>query len=511
MAVAVCTQDRPRPARTEGPVVAKFFERRIRHAEGASMGRPFVLEEWQRDDLDLIYELDERGERRWRRVLWGQARGNGKTPTTSSCGLLELARRDDAPLIIAAAGSKDQAKPLIEFTKPCVEKGPLRDFMQVRAMAVLLPRYRGVMRIVAADGDLLMGKNLSAALLDELHVFKTTKQEEVYWALATALKRWYSWELAITTAGWSKNTLLGEKFDAAMEWPDVWQSDDGFLTIARDEASKQLMIWRGAPDDADLSDPAVWRAANPASWVDMDYLRMQAGGLPANVFRRLHLNQWTEGEDQVLSAQAWNACADEDAARLEDGASVYLAVNVSQDRQSAARVAVGRLPDGRFAVDVRLWEDENPEHIDELVKTDVRECCSRWHHQSLAFDPWQFGQAAAELSDDGVELYRGAHAEKLGMPQTPAFMVPASRLLLKIVSERRLVHDGSRPLRRQMLAVQAKQTDRDVWRLERPKPEPRSETSTRVVREQRCDAAFALAMGLLAADVPDVAPWAGAW
>ena len=98
------------PARTLGPAVVSFLAGNCRHTKGPKIGQPLIVDAWQEHDLALIYELNERGRRVWRDIMWGIPRGNGKSPIAAGGGLFELVDRDDAPEIYCAAGAKSQAK-----------------------------------------------------------------------------------------------------------------------------------------------------------------------------------------------------------------------------------------------------------------------------------------------------------------------------------------------------------------------------------------------------------------
>ena len=75
-----------------------------------------------------------------------------------------------------------------------------------------------------------------------------------------------------------------------------------------------LLWWYAAPETAELDDEATWRAANPASWVDLRDLRRQRNspGTSESAFRRLHLNQWTHAEDVWITPARWAACRSEE-------------------------------------------------------------------------------------------------------------------------------------------------------------------------------------------------------
>jgi hypothetical protein len=60
--------------------VADFFERNLRHQKGPAAGQPFVLEPWQRELVDELYRVDERGNRIYKRAILGVPPRNGKSP-----------------------------------------------------------------------------------------------------------------------------------------------------------------------------------------------------------------------------------------------------------------------------------------------------------------------------------------------------------------------------------------------------------------------------------------------
>lgn len=488
---------RRRITRTRGPAYAEFCSGNLRHTKGPKAGEPFVLEPWQRQDNDLIYELDQRGRPQWRNILRGLARGNGKSPDASGHGLSDLVSLADEPEIFVAAPDKSGAGIVQAFASSFVRGGPLRDFMTVgssKLSPISCALNDGLMQVVAGDGDHQHGLSISRAIIDELHAFRTRKQEELYFALASATqKREDAIEEIITTAGWDKQTLLGEKYDAAMATMDLEILDGGYRVVGRDYASRSLFIWRGAPTDADPTDPRVWRKANPASWIPDEELRIMAHKLPLDVFRRLILNQWTEGESSAITAASWDACR-VDGLAIEDGAQVWLAARVDEKRETAALAAVAPLPDGRRAVWCRVWEDADPAKLVAEVEKATLEACARWQHRSFAYDPWQLAASAATLADAGVRLYRGARATQDGMATTDSFMVPAAAGLFDAVAQRRLAHDGDRPLRTHALRAGVKSASRGSgWKLA-PPPARRDGTSLRI------DGVLAVAMALLACD-----------
>lgn len=86
------------------------------------------------------------------------------------------------------------------------------------------------------------------------------------------------------------------------------------LRIYRDRANGTLIYWYGAPADADIEDPLVWRACNPASWLRdgrvlaTEFARLRARGAIGE-WRTYHLNQFVEQLERWMPEEAWAGCA----------------------------------------------------------------------------------------------------------------------------------------------------------------------------------------------------------
>jgi phage terminase large subunit-like protein len=485
------------PAKSLGPAVATFFASNLRHTKGPTAGDPFELEPWQQDDLDLIYEVDDTGHRRWSKVLYGVPRGNGKSPIAAGIGLLELARRTDSPDVFCASGSREQARIVQGFARDFVETGPLIDFMTPLRNAITFDRVRGSLRTLSADGHLAHGLSISAAVRDEIHAWTTEKQIELYWALETAAhKRPDSFLLDITTAGFDKSSLLGELYEAFMLRGEVEHDEDGFRMIVRIPESGMLMIWRGAPEDADVSDPETWRRANPASWITDEALARQATSVPRDVFRRLHLNQWTESESGLVDAATWDALGTVD--EIPDGAEVYAGVDIGERRDHSAITLTHRMPDGRIACAAQTFEPRDG--VDTLLPTveaALRKIADRYSLRAVGFDPWQFRRSAELLRAEGMPVKPFA--------QNDANMVPASGSLHDAIEAGQLAPvAGQTTLRAHMLTAEVHPTSRGTWRIGKPRGRSGAEQTKRKV-----DAAIALviALGTMELDVRPASPY----
>jgi phage terminase large subunit-like protein len=478
--------------RTLGAGVAEFFAANLRHTKGALIGQPFILEPWQSKIIDLIYEIDEEGRRKWRTVLLGIPRGNGKSPLAAGIGLLELVDRDDAPDIYVAAAARDQAAIIHDFAHGMPKGGPLEDFIHFpksKKSVLTTAHNNGSMKVLSADGDLQHGLSSSVVLIDELHCFKSNKQEELYFALVTSTqKRKESITLIITTAGANKASLLGEKHEAMLKTHKLEYSEDKCMVIGRDESVGSLLIWIGAPENADVNDRKIWRACNPASWIPLFELERLASEVPESVFRRLVLNQWVLGNDAAIQPGSWDACENQEEADIEEGADAWAAVDVGERRDTSSITIVSPNKDGKLRTKTTVFNPAK-EHVKTLlpmIEAEVRRIAGTYNLRGVGFDPWQFRRSAELLSSDGIRM--------IEVPQNETHMVPASALLYDFIEQQKIIHDGDPILRQHVLAAEAKQTSRGAWRLVKPL----QSHGRRTDESQKVDAAIALAMACAA-------------
>jgi hypothetical protein len=447
--------------RTKGPAVAKLFTN-FRHTKGPAAGKTFTLEPWQQDDTDLMFELDARGRRQWRSILYGVPRGCGKSPLVAGFGLAEMMARDDEPDVFCAAGKREQAGIVQGFAGSFVKGSPLEARCSVFANSITCSTNGGSMRTVSADGTLAHGLSVSAALRDEKHAWVTPKQEELHWALATAThKREDSVEYDITTAGWDKRTLLGEQYDANVASMELEWSDDRCRLVGRDVEGRSLMIWRGAPEDADVSDPRVWRACMPASWVPDEEIARLARTLPENVFRRLILNQWTEAESTWLPLGAWDACRDADR-HVDADEPVVLAFCGRYQNDGASLVGC-TLGDRPHVFTIRVWE---PEHGQEgfqikpkAIESAVAGAMATRNVVALVADELGFVDEVAQWKQAYGSIVETPITEDGRPKNRRSFMTKACSRFFSDVVAHELSQDGNRVTGRHLAQCDGKDGD----------------------------------------------------
>lgn len=105
---------------------------------------------------------------------------------------------------------------------------------------------------------------------------------------------------------------------------------------------------------ADLDDPRSWAQANPALGVRLDPATVadERAVMDDSTFARERLGIWESATvHRVISAQAWQACADTGIS-VDTKQPIALALDVSPDRMHASIAVAGLTTDGHQFVDV---------------------------------------------------------------------------------------------------------------------------------------------------------------
>ena len=319
-----------------GARVAEFAETYIRQTKGRWAGEPLRFERWQQDWVEELLLVDEHGRFVYREALLGVARKNGKSTLSARADALRArrARRGRGRGVQRRRFARPGPRGVQPGTGLRREVAELRDWLTVHRDAIHCPSTDGVYRVLSSDGPLQHGLNPSAVFVDELWAHKNP---ELYYALTTGqLARLNPLVVSITTAGFDRDSI-------------AWQVYQRGRDLAEDAMRRERFFfrWFEAPEGAAVDDPVAWAAANPSSWIDPDDLAREARRLPAPVFRRLHLNAWTDTLDAWVPAEAWDACTG--VVRVDEAPERFIGVDVGLKRDSSAIVEVGWV-DGKLHV-----------------------------------------------------------------------------------------------------------------------------------------------------------------
>jgi phage terminase large subunit-like protein len=393
--------------------LVNFFPWALRHQAGPAAGKAFKLADFQREWLKEWSRRDRKGERIYSTGLFGAPKGNGKTPIIAGLGLYALVTESDAPEIYDLAGAKDQADIAHEFARHSVEQGPLAAWVEVGSV-ITCEQTNGELEVLSAAGDLGHGTIPTAAFFDEKWLFRHREQREAVNAQEKALHKrpGQSYALSFTTAGWTKDSLLGEEYDALLEHPKLERRKDGFLLVVRDEEAGYLGWWHGAPDNVGEITLDVLRKANPAPWVrPSDLLKgWSKPGADVNDLLRLHANRFTSAKSSWLSTGIWDRLRSK--SQIPVGAEIVVGIDAARNFDTTAVGWAWIAPDGRKILRSHVWSvRRNVPHDqyveggelvnEELVEPFIEELAQTYRIRGIAFDPRYFSAEARHLANAG--------------------------------------------------------------------------------------------------------------
>lgn len=452
-----------------GARVTRFAEQWVVQTKGRWAGKPMHVEKWQRDFFDELFLVYDDGERVYHEALVGVARKNGKSTMAAALALHGLLSADfPSPEVYAAAASRQQARIVFDQAVAFIEASPrLRDWLKPSRHVITCKANNGIFRVLSSDAPLQYGLNPYLVIIDELWAHPSP---ELYYALTTGqLAQLSPLIVSITTAGWDRDSICYQLYRRGRQL-----MEDGGITAMREAGF--LFRWFEADPSVDWKSTDAWKAANPSPWIRETDLSREAVRLPESVFRRLHLNQWSETKDAWIKPHEWDRCRGNPVFDPERPI-IAMAVDVGIRRDSAA-ITWGQWHGEELHVGVEILipseEGENFGVADVRAAVAARARAHEAGVTEIAYDPWSFRESAEILAEDGLPLVE--------FPQNASRMAPASEQLYELIVGARLVHDGDPIFREQILAAVIAPTDRGGWRISKRKS------------QERIDAAVSLAM-----------------
>lgn len=434
-----------------GGKVIRFIETVCVFSNGRWTGQRFVLLPWQRRLLWELFEVNDRGRRRYRRALIGLPRKAGKTELAAALALyLLLADGEKSAQIYCAAASEEQADMVFDAAKRMceLEGAPLAELVDVQQSRLTSKAdpYSFIQRL-SSKGRTKHGLNIHGVILDELHAWGAGEGEELWAALNTgSAAREQPMQIAITTAGLDlEESRCGQMYQLGRAIERGEQDGGGFF-----------FRWWQAPEGMDYRDPEYPKLASPSygHTVDEGFYRDELASVPESVFRRLYGNEWVDyGDSPWVTRDQIRACRVPEFPMVADDAT-WVGVDLSETRDSTA-VAWGQwrgeedrpcaalheeMPDAPcLYLRCRTWEqrrrpdgriDEEWEVPQAEVKAFIRGLNSDYSVATNVFDPWHSKLMRQDLENEGLVCEE--------IPQTGIRRSGASASLYDLIIQKRL-------------------------------------------------------------------------
>jgi phage terminase large subunit-like protein len=383
---------------------------------------------------------------RYRRAIIGLPRKNGKSLLGTAIALEHLVYGPHGGQVYSAASDRSQAKIVFgEASQQVLNNPALSRIMKVYRDAIELPSKGSVYRALSADAMRAHGLAPSLVVADELHAWPSsasnTRGDELWEALTQgSADRPESLVVGITTAGGHTDTLLGRLVEHGKR-VSAGEIDDpqfGFW-------------WWEAPQDADPTDPKVWRKANPnlaeglLDEGDFEAAIASAGSAGFAGFQRYRLNQWVRlaGEDFV-SPHFWAEAKRDKSIPLGATVTAGFDGSVSGD---ATGIVICDVETGILKVHA-VWEPD-PTNPDWTVdRADVNAAIQR------LFEDYQVKMLWADPSfyePDVLEWSKQWRNRVERIPPTNHRMAPLAQQFIADLVAKELGHDGDKRLERHVL------------------------------------------------------------
>jgi phage terminase large subunit-like protein len=345
----------------EGIRAVSFIEKFIKLTKAEWKGKPFILEDWQKDFIICLFGwFDELSKlRRYSTVFVYVPRKNGKSQLIAAiaCYCFFCDEENDAEIYIGAR-DRGQALTLWKMVESMIKQND--DLWEKvdshKTEKEIRARWDdSIIKAISSDALSQHSSMPSVAIIDELHAQRDDKLIE---ALETGQgSRENPLMIYITTADLDRPSICNEELERA-------QSVRDGVTINAD----YLPIIFETPKDADWKDEETWKKANPTYPITpkRDFLIKKCNAAKnsprkESSFKRLYLNMKTNTIEGWLNMDYWRLCAEDFDENDLKGQDCYIGFDLASKIDLTSMIAYfpegGHLVDRFYAPDLAIYND----------------------------------------------------------------------------------------------------------------------------------------------------------
>lgn len=460
---------------TIGWDVLAWAEEFLAQPDGQTAGEPWRWTGTQARILAWWYALDLDGRWLYRRGQIVLPKGSGKSPLAAALSCCELAgpvlfdgfdasgeavgKFHPSPHVQLAAVSADQTDNTMSLVLAMLREGAASEEIEGLDLGVTRVRTRnGILQPVTASASSREGQRLTAAILDEPHLWTATNGGI---RLAATLRRnlgKMNGRSIETTNAWAPGEDTVAELTAMYADKIAEQAADGVQRVL-DEGVLRFHPQAIVPN---LSDLAALRSGleklyHDSPWIDVDRIVAEVldpGTHPADA-RRFYLNEVTNADDALVTAHEWNDAYLDDV--LEPGEEITLGFDGSKNDDATVLVAL-RVRD-RFATVIGAsekpdravdWEVDR-EFFDGLVTSTFAQYRVVGFYSDVAHFESYVDRWSSEYARTLVAHATAKSAVGWDMRGRLAQSTAAVERLVAGIQDRSLRHDGGSLLRRHVL------------------------------------------------------------
>jgi phage terminase large subunit-like protein len=237
-----------------------FIQKFCHNSKGKKFGGKLIeLMMWEKAMIAAIFGfIDDDGNRRCARAVLIVGKKNGKSLLASAIGLyMQIADGEPGAEVYAVATKKDQAKIIWAEARRMVRKSPeLADKIKTLVAEMVSDFNDSIFKPLASDSDTLDGLNISCALMDEIHQWRSGKA--LYDIIADGtIGRDQPLILITSTAGTVREDIYDQVYDECEQIINGYEDENGY----HDETTLCFIYELDAREE--WQDPACWIKANP--------------------------------------------------------------------------------------------------------------------------------------------------------------------------------------------------------------------------------------------------------
>lgn len=427
----------PRPRPTLGPDVAAWMEASLSFGPGDLRGKPYRLDDEDREILDALYEVyphghPRAGKRRFDLGVLMVRKGSKKSERGGAIAAAELApdspvrcdgfRREGSAWIPVGRPVTDPYIPLVAFSEKQAEdtsyaalyvmisEGPSADLYDIGLERIIRRSGDGRAEALSNAPDSRDGGRTTFQVKEETHRWTMARQIEAHHTMTANLaKRPIAepWELHVTTSYTPGEGSLAEMMH------------DSARALVGDDA-KQSRMWffyRWADERIDTTTKAGLReaildASGPciAAISDVDRIANQwtQAGADEEYLDRVWLNRIRRRNERAFDAERWKELAKPDHV-VPAKALIALGFDGSKADDWTALIATEILTGHQWPVGI--WDPsayERDEAFIEAVELGVDEAFSKWTVTRMYADPPYWKEELAG--------WRAKHGERTVLP-----------------------------------------------------------------------------------------------
>jgi len=231
-----------------------FTEKYCKQSKGQWNGKPLKLELFQKAMMQAAFGfVDERGLRKYKKIIFFVARKNGKSVLDSAIANFMLTKDGEGGAeIYSVATKRDQSKIVWEESKKMIKKSPsLAKRIRCLIGGIYYDKTESSFRALASDSNSLDGLNAHCVIADEVHAWKDKNLLDVMYDSMSA--RTQPLLLETSTMGTIRQNVFDIEYDYASQVIEGTIQDESLLPIIYELDNQEEWL-----------DEECWFKANPA-------------------------------------------------------------------------------------------------------------------------------------------------------------------------------------------------------------------------------------------------------